>query len=74
MIAFDQVVERETAESIGNHFFECMIAPGYESDALEILSESKNRRILTLDPLGNLQMNQRFDKYRRLAISNPGHS
>ena len=74
VIAFDQVVERETAESIGNHFFECMIAPGYESDALEILSESKNRRILTLDPLGKLQMNQRFDKYRRLAIPDTGHS
>jgi phosphoribosylaminoimidazolecarboxamide formyltransferase/IMP cyclohydrolase len=54
VIAFDRVVERETAESIGNHFFECMIAPGYESDALEILSESKNRRILTLDPLGEI--------------------
>ena len=54
VIAFDRVVVKETAESIGKHFFECMIAPGYESDALEILSNSKNRRILTLDPLGEL--------------------
>tara|TARA_B100000459_G_scaffold147179_1_gene115601 strand:- start:1094 stop:2677 length:1584 start_codon:yes stop_codon:yes gene_type:complete len=54
VIAFDSVVEKETAESIGNHFFECMIAPGYQSDALEILSNGKNRRILTLDPLGEL--------------------
>ena len=54
VIAFNRVVERETAKSIGKHFFECMIAPGYESDAFEILTESKNRRILTLDPLGEL--------------------
>ena len=54
VIAFDSVVEKETAESIGNHFFECMIAPGYQSDALEILSNGKNRRMLTLDPLGEL--------------------
>jgi phosphoribosylaminoimidazolecarboxamide formyltransferase/IMP cyclohydrolase len=52
VIAFDQVVEKETAESIGKHFFECMIAPGYEPEALEMLSQSKNRRMLTLEPLG----------------------
>ena len=54
VIAFDRVVVKETAESIGKHFFECMIAPGYETDALEILSNSKNRRMLTLDPFGEL--------------------
>ncbi|MAH98647.1 MAG: bifunctional phosphoribosylaminoimidazolecarboxamide formyltransferase/inosine monophosphate cyclohydrolase [Euryarchaeota archaeon] len=54
VIAFDRVVEKETAESIANHFFECMIAPGYQSDALEVLSNGKNRRMLTLDPLGKL--------------------
>jgi phosphoribosylaminoimidazolecarboxamide formyltransferase/IMP cyclohydrolase len=29
-----------------------MIAPGYEPEALELLAESKNRRMLTLEPLG----------------------
>ena len=52
VIAFDQVVGKETAEAIGKHFFECMIAPGYEPEALELLAESKNRRMLTLEPLG----------------------
>jgi len=52
VIAFDQVVRRETAESIGKHFFECMISPGYEPEALEMLSQSKNRRMLTLEPFG----------------------
>ena len=50
VIAFTKPVEKETAEAIGDHFFECMIAPGYEPGALAILSTKKNRRILTLDP------------------------
>ncbi|HJM13535.1 MAG TPA: bifunctional phosphoribosylaminoimidazolecarboxamide formyltransferase/IMP cyclohydrolase [Candidatus Thalassarchaeaceae archaeon] len=49
VIAFNQVVGKETAEAIGKHFFECMIAPGYESEALDLLAESKNRRMLSLD-------------------------
>ena len=52
VIAFDRVVGKETAEAIGKHFFECMIAPGYEPEALDLLAESKNRRMLTLEPLG----------------------
>ncbi len=48
VIAFTKPVQKETAESIGDHFFECMIAPGYESGVLEILSKKKNRRLLTL--------------------------
>jgi phosphoribosylaminoimidazolecarboxamide formyltransferase/IMP cyclohydrolase len=52
VIAFDQIVEKTTAEAIGNRFFECMIAPGYEPEALALLGQSKNRRLLTLEPLG----------------------
>jgi len=55
VVAFSSVVEKSTAQAIGNHFFECMIAPGYESEALSILSQSKNRRLLTLEPLGEYQ-------------------
>ena len=51
VIAFTKSVEKATAEAIGGHFFECMIAPGYESGALELLSTKKNRRLLTLDPI-----------------------
>ena len=51
VIAFTKPVEKATAEAIGGHFFECMIAPGYEPEALEILSAKKNRRLLTLDPI-----------------------
>ena len=50
VIAFTKPVEKGTAEAIGDHFFECIIAPGYESGALDVLSAKENRRILTLDP------------------------
>ena len=42
------MVEKETAEAIGSHFLECIIAPGYTDEALEILSQKKNRRMLTM--------------------------
>ncbi len=48
VIAFTEVVGIATAEAIGGHFLECIIAPGYEPEALALLSEKKNRRMLTL--------------------------
>ena len=51
VIAFTKKVEADTAKAIGDHFFECMIAPGYEQEALDILSEKKNRRMLTLESM-----------------------
>ena len=52
VIAFTKEVQPETATAIGGHFFECMIAPGYHPEALEILSSKKNRRMLTLSSMG----------------------
>lgn len=51
VIAFTTIVEKETAELIGNHFFECIIAPGFDEAALDILSTKKNRRMLTINDL-----------------------
>ena len=48
VVAFTTIVEKETAEEIGDHFLECIIAPGFSQKALEILSLKKNRRMLTL--------------------------
>ena len=52
VIALNSAVQIKTAEKIGNHFFECIIAPGYEPEALDILSRKTNRRILSLSPMG----------------------
>jgi len=51
VIAFTSLVEKETAELISDHFFECIIAPGFDEAALDILSIKKNRRMLTIKDL-----------------------
>lgn len=40
------IVDRETAEEINKLFFEVIIAPDYDMDALEILAQKKNRIVL----------------------------
>ena len=40
----------ETAELIIKHFFEVVIAPGFEAQALEVLRKKKNLRIVEIDP------------------------
>lgn len=45
------VVDRETAEEINKIFFEVIIAPDYDVDALEVLGEKKNRIILVRKPI-----------------------
>ena len=44
------VVDKATAEEINKIFFEVIIAPDYDVDALEILGEKKNRIILVRKP------------------------
>ena len=60
VIAFNTPVTKETAERIGDHFVECIIAPGYEDGALEVLSQKKNRRMLTLEEMTSLKMQTQF--------------
>jgi phosphoribosylaminoimidazolecarboxamide formyltransferase/IMP cyclohydrolase len=42
----NEVIDKETAEEINKIFFEVIIAPDYDVDALEILGQKKNRIIL----------------------------
>ena len=44
-------INKETAEEIQKLFFEVLIAPGYESDALPVLTAKKNRIILIQKPI-----------------------
>jgi len=60
VIAFNTPVTKETAERIGDHFVECIIAPNYEDGALEELSQKKNRRMLTLENMTSLKMQTHF--------------
>ena len=50
IVAFNTKVTKKTAQKIGTHFVECIIAPSFDEEALEILSEKKNRRLLSIAP------------------------
>jgi phosphoribosylaminoimidazolecarboxamide formyltransferase/IMP cyclohydrolase len=52
VVGFERPVDVETARAIGDSFVEVLLAPGYEPEALRLLTEKKpNRRILDI---GNL--------------------
>lgn len=51
VLVTNQVIDRAAAEEIGKIFFEVIIAPDYDVDALEILGQKKNRIILVRKPL-----------------------
>ncbi len=51
VIGFTHTVTKVTAEEIADHFFECIIAPDFEEEALKILSSKKNRRIISIKQL-----------------------
>jgi phosphoribosylaminoimidazolecarboxamide formyltransferase/IMP cyclohydrolase len=52
IIGLNRVVDLETAKKIDETFFvECVIAPGYEKEALELLKKKKNRRFLACPQL-----------------------
>lgn len=46
VLVTNAVIDKEAAEEINKIFFEVIIAPDYEVDALEILGQKKNRIIL----------------------------
>ncbi len=46
VIAFSEPVDADLAEEMRDHFIEVLLAPGYDPEALEILREKPNRRIL----------------------------
>ncbi len=46
IVAFNRPVDAQLAQMIASRFFECVVAPDYEPDALENLRRRKNLRIL----------------------------
>ncbi len=51
IIGFNRVVDVMTAAELAPIFYEAIIAPGYTAEALEILAQKKNLRLLTTDSL-----------------------
>lgn len=48
VIITNRKIDKATAEEMHKIFFELVIAPGYDSDAMEVLQQKKNRIILVL--------------------------
>lgn len=46
IVGFNRAVDRATAEELKKLFLECVIAPSFHPEALEILKEKKNLRLL----------------------------
>ncbi len=52
IVACNQKIDGETAEEISKVFYEIVIAPEFEEDALDILKKRKNLRILEMGSAG----------------------
>jgi len=48
VIATNRFVDVDAARAISELFVECLVAPGFEAEALELLSQKKNVRLLTI--------------------------
>jgi phosphoribosylaminoimidazolecarboxamide formyltransferase len=52
IVALNRACDAATAEQITDSFKEVVVAPGYTDDALEILFEKDNLRVLDVGPIG----------------------
>lgn len=48
VVSFNKEVDGQTAEEMTKIFFECVIAPGYRPEALEVFKKKENLRVLEL--------------------------
>jgi phosphoribosylaminoimidazolecarboxamide formyltransferase / IMP cyclohydrolase len=51
VVIANQIIDMETAADVNKLFFEIIIAPEYEKNALELLKSKKNRIILQIKPV-----------------------
>lgn len=63
VVALNRKVDLETAKGMHKIFFEIIIAPYFDADALELLEKKKNLRILQLD------MSKQNDKFNHETVS-----
>jgi len=51
IVGFNRPVTAETAYALVELFLEAVIAPGYEPEALGVLSQKKNMRVMLMEPI-----------------------
>lgn len=52
IVAYNRMVTQEAAQAMGPVFYEVVVAPDYEPEALETLKKKRNLRILEVSPSG----------------------
>ena len=53
IVALNRQCDRPTAEQVVDSFKECVVAPGYTDDALDVLTEEENLRVLDVGDLAS---------------------
>ena len=66
IICFNEIVETEVAQAIGNLFVEVMMAPGFTAEARKLLTAKDKRRLLTID-----SQNGRLAPLERSLVQKP---
>ena len=66
IVGFNRTLDRATAEAMSPVFYEVVVAPDYTPDALEILTQKRNLRILAVDPVSQ---GRQFTGYDYRVIS-----
>jgi len=61
IVALSQPVDLDTAEEISKIFVEIVLAPGFEPEALELLSRKPSVRLLQLNDIGGKPIDPRLD-------------
>lgn len=61
IVVINREVTKELAEEMKQIFLEVIVAPSYETEALEILQTKKNVRVLQLEDIGALQPETAYD-------------
>ncbi|MCP3682701.1 MAG: IMP cyclohydrolase [bacterium] len=65
---FNRTIDKETAEEISKYYLEVVCAPGFDDNALEILKQKKNLRIMRIKNIEKLQnyQSKRFVEFKSL--------
>ncbi|OGQ14980.1 MAG: bifunctional phosphoribosylaminoimidazolecarboxamide formyltransferase/IMP cyclohydrolase [Deltaproteobacteria bacterium RIFCSPHIGHO2_02_FULL_40_11] len=67
IVVLNQKVTESLAEKLSETFFEVILAPGYQSKALECLQKKKNLRILALDTPKELEYEHEKIEFRKIT-------
>ena len=61
IVGFNRNVTAAAAQAMDPVFYEVVVAPGYDDDALEILRRKRNLRILAVDPVAGAPGSAHYD-------------